>query len=78
VPENVRVNVFGDTRPDTCLFHHGPEIAGLERLSVLANKHKIVSVYSPAKIFSDKFKIIVFELEHMVFAVFDLEDYLWR
>jgi hypothetical protein len=71
-------DIFADTRPDTHLFHHSPEITGLDWLAAPANKHKVVDVYYPAKIFPYKFKIIVFELEHTVFAVFDLEDYFWR
>lgn len=32
VAQGVWVDILADTSPDTCPFHHGPEVAGMDRL----------------------------------------------
>jgi hypothetical protein len=54
VSVDMRVNVFSDPRPDTCLRHHGPEIAGVDGLAVFPGRHKVFGVYCLARIFPDK------------------------
>jgi hypothetical protein len=75
MPENVRLNVFGNARPDIFLFHHAPEIAGLDWLPFFAHKHQVVGVYSPAKLFPDKVDIIIFEIKPPVLAALALANF---